>query len=504
MDNSVAALTSLYNRIADINNAAALLEWDQETYMPRGAANARAHQIATLRALGHELATSDELGQALDAAGEANEASGEEDGYATALVRVGRRDYDKSTRLSPAFVEESARAEAHAKSAWREAREEDDYSRFAPHLEAVVALNREKAELLGYEDHPYDALLDQFEPDTTTSDIDAAFSELRDQLVPIVTALRGRADGRADILRRSFPSAIQWKVGEELIASIGYDFDRGRQDKSAHPFCTTFSISDVRITTRVDPNFFSPAFFGTLHEMGHALYEQGIDPALERTPLADGTSLGIHESQSRLWENLVGRSAAFIDFFFPTLQRAFGDSLSDVSARQFYRAANAVKPSLIRVEADEVTYNLHVMMRFELERSLFEGALTVADLRDAWNEKMRDYLGVVPTRDADGVLQDIHWSMGAFGYFPTYSIGNLMASQFYDVADRDLGGIDKHVSEGRFAPLVEWLGEHIHRYGRTKSANELLRDITGGGLSASPWLRYIRKKYAALYDVNLD
>jgi carboxypeptidase Taq len=288
------------------------------------------------------------------------------------------------------------------------------------------------------------------------------------------------------------------------LRHIGFDFNAGRQDRSSHPFCTTFSISDVRITTRIDPGCFSPGFYGTLHEMGHGLYEQGIDPDLERTPLADGTTLGVHESQSRLWENLVGRSREFVEFHFPRLKQSFPSQFGAASAESFYRAINAVEPSLIRVEADEVTYNLHVMVRFEIERALFENRIQVNHLPETWNDLMEEYLGIRPTSDSDGVLQDIHWSMGAFGYFPTYAIGNLMASQFFAAAKAQLGDLPAQISRGEFEPLVRWLRENIHRHGRRRSANELLLDVTGGALSAAPWLEYIRRKYSELYEVDLD
>lgn len=502
MENIPAPIREFYARIADLNAAAALLEWDQETYMPAGAGDSRAAQLATLRSLSHELATSVEARKAVDTL---RSLTAQHPGNPTlaALSRVASRDLEKATKLPSRFVHQLTEAEALAKTAWRSARESNDFHAFAPHLLRVVTLNREKAELLGYTAHPYDALLDQYEPGATTADIVAAFDQLRQHLVPLVEELRPHFDDRAALLHRTFDEQTQWEVGERLMKRVGYDFSRGRQDRSAHPFCTSFSITDVRVTTRVDRNFFSPAFFGTLHEVGHALYEQGIDARFERTPLADGTSLGVHESQSRLWENLVGRSMPFVEFVFPWLADAFPDALVGADASDFYRAINAVEPALIRVEADEVTYNLHVMLRFELELALMEDNVSISDLPEAWNELSEEFLGIRPETAADGVLQDIHWSMGAFGYFPTYSLGNLMASQLYETAAVHITDLEGQIRAGRFENLLSWLRENVHRYGRARTADEILTEVTGRGLDARPWLSYIRKKYSDLYDVHL-
>ena len=311
------------------------------------------------------------------------------------------------------------------------------------------------------------------------------------------------------VLHRRYPIAGQHAFGEAVLRDLGYDFARGRLDVSAHPFTTTFDVSDVRLTTRYDEAFFPTAFFGTVHEAGHGLYEQGIDAAFARTPLADGASLGMHESQSRLWENLVARSRPFWTRYFGTLQQTFPTALHDADADAFYRAVTLVEPSLIRVEADEVTYPLHVMLRFELERGLVAGTVDVDTLPDRWNAKMEAYLGVVPDTDADGVLQDIHWSLGALGYFPTYALGTLMSVPLFDAARADLaaaghGDLDDLIAAGTFGPLLDWLRQHVHRHGRAKTATEILTDATGGPLDAAPWLAYVRRKYGALYDVDLD
>ena len=482
-------------QICDLNHAAAVLEWDQETYMPSAAAEARAHQIATLRRLAHELLVSEKTATHLEK-GSDNSSSDDD-----ALYRVTQRDFDRAIRIPADLVEELAETAALARQAWRTARESDTFSTFAPHLEKIVELNLRKAEAVGYDEHPYDALLDEFEPGMKTAEVANVFAELRDQLVPIVQALTAEVKPDDRMLHRHFPHDAQWDFGVGVITDFGYDFNRGRQDLSTHPFTTTFSISDVRLTTRVDEAFFNPAFFGTLHEAGHGMYEQGLHQALERTPLADGTSLGMHESQSRLWENLVGRSRGFWSHYYPKVQNAFPDALGDVSEENFYRAINRVENSLIRVEADEVTYNLHVMVRFELETEMIEGKIGIADLPEAWNDRIEAFLGIRPSNDAEGVLQDIHWSLGAIGYFPTYALGNLMSTQLFDQANSDIPDLSSQISSGSFEALLEWLRTHVHRHGRKKSANEILTDATGTGLSVESWIHYIRRKYEDLYGL---
>ena len=485
-------------RVADLDAAANVLEWDQETYMPDGATEARAHQIATLRKLSHEFFTSDQVGGLLETLAPEVE---ELDVYADArsLVRVTRRDYDKATKVPASLVAEMAEAVALGKQAWKAARETNTFATFAPHLEKLVDLNLQKAEALGYEDRRYDALLDQYEPGMRTSEVESVFRDLRRDLVPIVQAIAEHEPPDDAFLHQPFDETKQWNFGVDVIRSFGYSFQHGRQDRSAHPFTTSFSVSDVRLTTRLDEQFFPTAFFGTLHEAGHGLYEQGISLALDRTPLADGTSLGMHESQSRLWENLIGRSRAFWQYHYRILQERFPEALQDVPLDTFYRGINRVAPSLIRVEADEVTYNLHIMLRFELETAMVSGDLAVQDLPEAWNAKTEDYLGLRPKTDADGVLQDVHWSLGALGYFPTYTLGNLMSVQLFEKARADVEGLDEQIERGGFSGLLDWLREHIHQYGRKKTAGEILQDVVGGGLDAEPWLAYIRQKYGALY-----
>ncbi len=461
--------------------------------MPQGATALRATQVATLRRLAHEGFVSPDTARLLDAA----QTASLDDERDAALVAVTGRDYERARKLPSAFVAEMAETIGHAKAAWRAARQHNDFSRFAPHLETLVGLNRRQAELLGYEDHPYDALLDLYEPGLTTAEVRRVFGELRDALVPLVGRIAARPQPDLGPITGFFGEKTQWEFGMQVLRDIGFDFDRGRQDVSAHPFTTTFGTSDVRLTTRIDAGFFPSAFFGTLHEAGHGLYEQGIDPAFDRTPLAEGTSLGMHESQSRLWENLVGRSRAFWEHYYPALQRAFPEALARVGLDDFHAALRHVAPSPIRVEADEVTYNLHIMLRFDLEVALVEGTLDVADLPAAWNDGMETYLGLRPHNDAEGVLQDVHWSLGTLGYFPTYTLGNLMSAMLFEAAERDLGPLDAHFREGRFAPLLGWLRENVHRHGRSRSATRILRDATGESLSARAWLRHIENAYGA-------
>lgn len=481
-----------FARIADLNHAAALLEWDQETYMPEGAAESRAMQLSTLRSVAHELLTSDETARLLDSA--APESDVDRD-----FIRVARRDLEKATCLPPALVAEFATATARAKGAWQRARAADRFVDFQPHLENIVDLCLQQAEAYGYEETPYDALLDLYEPDMRTATVAATFADLRTRLVPLVQQIAAAPQLDDTPVRGHFPEAAQWAFGLEVAQAFGYDLKRGRQDRSAHPFSTSFSINDSRITTRLESDFFNPAFFGTLHETGHALYEMGVDQSLERTPLAEGTSLGMHESQSRMWENQIGRSLPFWQHYMPRAQAHFPDTLEGVTAEHMYRAVNRVEPSLIRVEADEVTYNLHIMLRFELEQELIAGRLKVADLPSAWNDRMESWLGVRPSNDAEGVLQDIHWSLGAIGYFPTYALGNLMSAQLFDAMAKDLPNRDELVAQGQFGPILSWLRAHVHQWGRRKSATQILEDVCGTGIDAEPWLRYVQTKFGALY-----
>lgn len=503
MTTALDQLKARLGEIHDLRRANALLGWDQQTYMPPGGSASRAEQSATLGKIAHELFTADETGRLIDAAALEVERL-DPDSDEARLVGVTRRDYHKARKVPAELVAEIARVTGQAVDVWAEARAQSVWEPFAPYLEKIVDLNRRLADALGYDDKMYDALLDQFEPDMKTAEVQAVFDALKPELIELVRQIAARADTNSDeVLHREYDEQKQWDFGLEVITRYGFDFKRGRQDKSVHPFTTSFAIGDVRITTRVDRHFLSPALFGTLHECGHALYEQGIDPAYERTPLADGTSLGMHESQSRMWENLVGRSRPFWNFFFPKLKGYFPEQLADQTAESFYRAANYVSPSLIRVEADEVTYGLHIMLRFELENDLLEGRLKIADVPEAWNAKMQEFLGITPPTTKEGALQDIHWSSGMIGYFPTYQLGNLMSVQLWEKINADIPDLTDQIACGEFAALLTWLRDNVHRPGRKYTSGELLQRITGGGLNAAPYLKYLKAKYADVYGLKL-
>ena len=505
MPNAFDALRAHLAPIEDLNAAAQVLSWDQETYMPDGGAEARAQQLATLQRIAHERFVADETGDLLDAAAEALSGDGVDTDDAlpaTHLVRVTRREYARARRVPSDLVARLSKATSEAQHAWKHARANDAFETFAPHLQRLVDLAVQKADAIGYASEPYDALLQEYEPGMTTAEVVETFDALRPELVDLVDAIADAPPIDDGLLHRHFPKDAQTAFGEARMAELGYDFERGRQDESAHPFTTSFGVGDVRVTTRYDEDFFPTAFFSMLHEAGHGIYEQGIDPNLARTPLADGTSLGVHESQSRLYENMVGRSRAYWSYAFPLAQEAFPEALADATADALYRAVNNVEPSLIRVEADEVTYSLHIMLRFELERGLIDGRLSVDDLPDLWRDRMDDYLGVVPETDANGVLQDVHWSLGAFGYFPTYALGSLMSAQLMDAIRADLPDLDAQFADGTFDALLDWLRTHIHQHGRCFDAPDLLERATGQPLTPDPWLAYAREKFGALYGAS--
>jgi carboxypeptidase Taq len=507
---TLATLEPLIEKLRDIyhlNSAASLLSWDQETYMPPGGGVARAEHLATLQRLAHDRLVSPDieslLGRWLDPATgrplEPEEGAWSEP--ARALLREVWRDFNRAKRLPSAFVERLGRECSLAQQVWTEARKKSDFALFLPNLRTVVALKREEAEHLGYQDSPYDALLDTYEPGTTAATLRSLFESLRARLVPLLRRVTAAPAPDDTFLYRTYDPARQVEFGKLVLTAMGYDFDRGRLDLSAHPFTTSFHPTDVRITTRVYEKELPACLFGCLHEGGHGLYDQGLDPARYGTPLGDALSLGIHESQSRLWENCVGRSRPFWRAFYPMLRQTFPEPLADVDLERFYAAINRVKPSLIRVEADELTYNLHIMLRFEIERDLIEGRLAVEDLPAAWNEAVREYLGLTPDRDSEGVLQDVHWSLGAIGYFPTYTLGNLYAVQFYEQATRDIPDLEGEIAAGRLTALKTWLNQKIHRWGRTFTADQLARRVTGRALSPEPFLSYLENKYGELYGV---
>ncbi|HKV45267.1 MAG TPA: carboxypeptidase M32 [bacterium] len=487
--------------IVDIRSSMAVLRWDQETQMPPGGGPTRALQLSTLSRIAHEgfvAAKTQELLTAAEPLLEHLDPGSDE----AALLRMTRRDLDRARKLPGEFVAERTRAASESTEIWRKARPANDFLLFRPHLERMVEFARRTAEYLGYAEHPYDALLDVYEPESTARDVAALFDRLRDATLPLVVAIADRGGAaNSGILDQEYPRAEQREFALSIITAFGYDTERGRLDTSSHPFSTGISRDDVRITTRYPPRSLG-AIFGTFHEAGHAVYSQGTAPALDRTPLADGASNGIHESQSRLWENLVGRSRPFWEYAFPKMQRVFPKQLAGVDADTFYRAVNQVRRSLIRVEADEVTYNLHIMLRFELEQALVAGGLKVRDLPDAWGAKMRAYLGISPPTDADGVMQDIHWSGMGFGYFPSYTIGNVASVQLLDAARGAHPDLSDQIRRGEFRPLLAWLRDHVHAHGRKFFPKDLLLRATGSALTPEPYIRYLWQKFGEIYGLN--
>ncbi len=494
-------LCQLAREAALLESVEALLNWDERTYMPEKAGPYRAEQITYLAGQIHKLRTNPRLGDLL---GELKSSELAQDPHSDAgtTIRQLARDYEKRCKLPPKLVEELARAAVLGQQAWVEARKHNDFKSFAPHLKNLFELKRQQAEALGYEESPYDALLDDFEPDAKTSAVKKVLADLREELVPLVQAIAASSKKpRKEILQRTYPTTTQALFGTAAAKAIGFDFTSGRLDITHHPFCSGMGPNDCRITTRYHENFFPSAFFGILHEAGHGIYDQGLRSEQFGLPPGTYLSLGIHESQSRMWENLVGRSRPFWEHFYPQLQRDFLQAVGHEPLDDFYFAINTVEPSLIRVEADEATYNLHIIVRFELEQALIGGDLKVDDLSGAWREKYKHYLGIEPPNDADGVLQDVHWSAALIGYFPTYSLGNLYSSQFYEQADQDLGGLSAMFAKGEFLPLREWLRTNIHERGQCYSAAELVQLVTGKPLSHAPLMRHLKGKFGGLYGI---
>lgn len=503
MADALQELKARLATISDLNYAAGVLGWDQRTYMPPGGGPGRAEQLATLRSLAHQQFTDERIEQLLDelAPLAADDQSEDDD---ACLVRYVRRDYDKSRKLPTDFVQQLTRARSIAQAVWEEARRQSDFAMFQPHLEKMFDFAKREADYLGYAEHPYDALLDQYEPGMTTAQVKTLFAELKAGTVPFLKQIVASGVEVDDsILHQPFDEARQEQFGVDITKKFGYDWSRGRQDRTVHPFAINFGPGDVRITTRFYPDFLNAALFGTMHEAGHAMYEQGVDPKLFRTPLCRGASLGVHESQSRMWENLVGRSRPFWQANYARLQALFPDQLGAVDPEDFYRAINKVQPSLIRVESDELTYNLHIMLRFELETEVLEGKVKPADLAEEWHSRMEAMLGVTPPNDAQGVLQDTHWSGGMIGYFPTYTLGNVLSVQLWESAIKAQPAIPDEIGRNEFGSLLGWLRQNVHQYGRKFEPNRLIRKATGQTLTAKPYLNYLHTKFGEIYGVKV-
>ncbi len=498
MNGPFPKLLERMQELKDLSGIIGLATWDQETYLPAKAEQARASQLSTLQGIYHERIIDPALGALLEEAAGAPLSADE-----AAMVRALRWERERAVRVPARLVRALAEGQSQAISAWRQARSKKDFSVFRPALERLLAIRREQADALGHEGERYDALLEGFEPGMRVKRLAPVLTALKEKLIPLAQAIAARPAPVDPFAAKRFDTEAQWRFTLLLLEAMRFDLEAGRQDKSIHPFTGGTHPRDVRLTVRLDPKTPLPAIFGALHEGGHGLYEQGFSEAHHRTPIAAAPSMGLHESQSRLWENLVGRSRPFWRHFYPKLRAEFPKELGEVSEDVFWRAVNVVRPSLIRVEADEVTYNLHIVLRFELELMLMRGELEVADLPGEWNRRTQALLGLVPDSDLTGVLQDIHWAWGELGYFPTYALGNLYAASLFKKAGQALPELPAQLERGELSPLREWLREQIHQQGHRYSAEELVRRVTGEGLTDRDFVEYLQAKYSTLYDVAL-
>lgn len=502
MEQKFNELKTRLAEIYDLNKASALLSWDQQVMMPPKGAASRAEQRATLGRIAHEKFTSPEIGRLLDAL-RPYEESLPYDSDEASLIRVTRRDYDKARRVPPDLQAEMTRTASLANDVWVEARKQSDYALFLPHLQKNIELKHRYVECFDPTDHIYDVLLDDFERGMKTAEVQAVFDELKKELAPFIAAIAERGSAVDDAcLHGHFPAEKQREFALSVVTRFGFNQDSWRFDPTVHPFTISIATSDIRITTRYYENFINAALFGSMHEYGHGMYENGVSPTLARTLLCRGASSSLHESQSRMWENLVGRSRSFWRFFYPKLQATFLDQLGPVDLETFYRAVNKVHPSFIRVEADEATYALHIILRFELEQEIVENKLPLRDVPEAWNARMKDYVGVTVPNDAQGVLQDVHWSQGLIGYFPTYSLGNVISAQIWDKALEAIPDLYAQFERGEFGALREWLRQNLHRHGRKFTPAETLERVVGGPIHVGPYIRYLKGKLGEIYGVS--
>jgi carboxypeptidase Taq len=501
MENTIKDFMNYVKQIKNYHEAVSTLSWDLRTGAPRKGVEQRSEVIGTLSQEAFKMSISKQMEEFLDRL-TATDQHGL-DPIVQATVRECKKEFDRSKKIPAELFKEYVILTSKAESVWEEAREKSDFPMFKPYLEKIVSLTKEFISYWGFNGVRYNTLLDMYEPGITVDQLDQIFTQIRKSTVPLVAAI-ARAPHQPDtsFLTKEYPSLKQREFSLFILQEMGYDFSAGRLDESVHPFATGLNPGDVRITTRFNPHDFRTAIFGSIHEGGHALYEQNIDPKYIGTPLCEGTSMGIHESQSRFWENIVGRSRSFWNRYYPNLTEYFPKQLNGISLDTFYRAVNHVEPSLIRVEADELTYNLHIMIRYELEKGLFDGGLEVADLPQVWNDKMRDYLGVVPTNDADGVLQDVHWAGGSFGYFPSYSLGNVYAAQFNHCIRKALPEFDQYVESGNLLPIKNWLTELIYQYGKSLEPMDILRKVTGEEINPTYLTAYLEEKYNSIYNLS--
>jgi carboxypeptidase Taq len=498
MNRAYEELATRLAEVVDVYSSAMVLAWDHRTMMPRNGAAARAEQLGTLSRIAHTMYSSPEIGALLDRLEPWAEGL-DYDSVEASLVRRVRRDYEKVIRVPPELSAEMSRTSAIAEPIWQDARRTSDWSMFQPYLEKVIELRRRYIDCFEPADEDYDHLLDDFEPGMKTAEVRAVFDELKSGLVPLIAEIRDRDDAVDDsFLTGDFPVDVQKLVEGEILAAFGFTADSWRLDETVHPFASRSGPDDIRLTTKHVPGSLK-SIFSSMHEFGHGLYEHGTDRQLARTPLGRGASLGLHESQSRMWENLVGRSRPFWNRYFPLVQASFPGQLDGIDAEVFYRAVNRVTPSLIRIEADEATYNLHIILRFELEQDMIAGRVAPADVPDAWNAKMYEYLGVEVPDVADGALQDTHWSGGSIGYFPTYALGNVISAQLWERISAEIPDIYDQIGRGDFAALREWLRENVHRHGRKYLPRELLERVVGGGMDPQPLLAYLRAKLGEIY-----
>lgn len=497
------SLPALLARLADVHNlemANAVLNWDQRTYMPLKGSEARAKQLATLAKFSHEMFVAQET-QDLLAAAEAGPRP-QPGSKEAAMLRVARRSLDKATKVPTSLVVALAETASLAEDHWQVARADNNYPSFAPWLDKLLGLKRQYAAAVAPGKAIFDALLDDFEEGMTAGDVDPLFETLKQHAIPLVAAIGSRGKKITDeVLTRNYAPAGQEAFCRYILKECGFPIDRTRLDTSVHPFCTNFSQNDVRITTRWESDWLPSALFGCLHEMGHGFYELNVHPDYEATPLASGVSLGVHESQSRLWENMVGRSWEFWTRYYPEIQKAFPAQLRDVKLEDFYESINRVSPSFIRVEADEVTYNLHIILRYEMEQALLNQRVSVADAPALWNEKLKKYLGITPPSDREGILQDVHWSFGGFGYFPTYTLGNVLAAQLFESASAAMPSLRSDIGNGQFGGLLEWLKTNVHQHGKRYQPADLIRQATGKPLNTNAYLSYLTDKFTKIYGL---
>lgn len=493
-------LIDLAAELDDLGHINALMAWDQQVYMPIGGAEERGQQSALVGKIMHEKFTSDEVGKLIaDLEEEVGDLNADTDDARS--VKVAKKEYEKQTKVPLPLLMELIKATTVAHEAWVEARTKSDFSIFRPHLQKIVDLRIQYAKLFEPFDHVYDPLLDDFEPGMKTADVKKIFDELRPKQVELLQAIAEKEPPDNAFIRQEYKEEYQKMIGKFVITRFGYDWNRGRLDVTAHPFTTEFGQGDVRITTRYLKEDGGSALFSTMHEAGHAMYGQGVAKKYNRHPLSGSASLAIHESQSRLWENLVGRSKEFWTFFYPSMQMLFPEYLGDLSMNDFYRGINKVEPSMIRVEADEATYNMHIMLRLEIEMGLMEGTMEVKDLPEIWNAKMQNYLGITPANDAEGVLQDVHWSGGMIGYFPTYALGNLASVQLWDKMVEENPNIPDEIAQGKFDTILGWMREHVHQYGAKYEPQEIMMMATGSKITPEPYIKYLQTKYGEIYNL---